>query len=148
MTGNLKLMTSGTPTKILRLSNMVTPADLEDDEVYSELIEETKEECSQFGTVANVIVPRPVKHATGSVVSPPGLGIGQVFVEMATLEEAKAAMCVLKGRLFDGRIVDAKFYPSDDFQRGFYGRDLPTYVVTMQGPALVDNIHPPNFIIL
>ena len=49
------------PTRILRLSNMTMPEDLIDDEAYSELQEDVLEECSKYGQIVSIEIPRPVQ---------------------------------------------------------------------------------------
>jgi hypothetical protein len=44
-------MTAGSPSKVLRISNMVSPSDLDDAELHAEVVEDTKSECSQYGKV-------------------------------------------------------------------------------------------------
>jgi splicing factor U2AF subunit len=46
------------PTKVLKLSNMVTRADLEDDQEYVDIVEDVRAECSQHGAVMDVLIPR------------------------------------------------------------------------------------------
>lgn len=59
----------GQPTEILCLMNMVTEEELVDDEEFEDIIEDVKEECSKFGYVKSVEIPRPVEG-----VEVPGLG--------------------------------------------------------------------------
>lgn len=59
----------GQPTEILCLMNMVTPEELVDDEEYEDILEDVKEECSKYGYVKSVEIPRPVDG-----VDVPGLG--------------------------------------------------------------------------
>ena len=54
-------LTTLTPTRILRLSNMTMPEDLTDDEAYSELQEDVLEECSKYGQIVSIEIPRPVQ---------------------------------------------------------------------------------------
>lgn len=130
-TGHVKLMTSGPPTKVVRLTNMITAVELSDPMQHKEVLDDVSTECSNFGRVVGAVAPRPTDGPSSS-------GIGQVFVEMSTEEQAKQVLCALKGRMFDGRIVDAKFYPYEFYMLGNYGLILPTLVVTKSGPVTVD----------
>ena len=67
-------------------------------------------------------------------------GVGKVFVEMATEEEAKTTLVNLKGRKFDGKWVDVKFYPAQAFQTKNYGVVLPNIVITASGPTTIGTI--------
>mmetsp|Transcript_21342 Transcript_21342/g.27716 ORF Transcript_21342/g.27716 Transcript_21342/m.27716 type:complete len:261 (+) Transcript_21342:159-941(+) len=96
----------GTPSKVMTLSNMVTKDDLEDDETYEEIVEDTKEECEKYGTVQSLQIPRPKDGPHG---------IGLVFVQFSNEGEAKKAIDALKGRTFAGNKVEAKFFPEDKY---------------------------------
>ncbi len=50
----------GVPTEVLCLMNMVAPEELLDDEEYEEIVEDVKEECSKYGQVKSIEIPRPV----------------------------------------------------------------------------------------
>ena len=126
-TGELKLLTAGTVSTVLCISNMVTTEDLTDETLFTEMIEDTKDECAQFGSVRSVAVPRP--NADGS----PARGLGRVFVEMSSEEEAKAVLLALKGRTFDNRTVGVKFYPYQAFASNDFGLTLPPVVITTSG---------------
>jgi splicing factor U2AF subunit len=47
------------PSVAVKMSNMVSAAELEDDEEYNDLKEDVEEECKRFGTVVSMIIPRP-----------------------------------------------------------------------------------------
>ena len=48
-------------SRVIQMLNMVVPEDLLDDAEYAEILEDTKEECGNFGTVEEVKIPRPIK---------------------------------------------------------------------------------------
>ena len=50
----------GLPTEVLCLMNMVAPEELLDDEEYEEIVEDVREECSKYGQVKSIEIPRPV----------------------------------------------------------------------------------------
>lgn len=50
----------GIPTEVLCLMNMVSPEELLDDEEYEEILEDIREECSKYGHVKSIEIPRPV----------------------------------------------------------------------------------------
>lgn len=52
------------PTNALQLSNMISPEDLRDDELYNELVEDVSDECNSHGTVRSIVIPRPSDAAT------------------------------------------------------------------------------------
>lgn len=61
--------TSGPPTEVLCLLNMVTPDELRDEEEYEDILEDIKEECTKYGVVRSVEIPRPIEG-----VEVPGCG--------------------------------------------------------------------------
>lgn len=138
ISGELKLMTAGQTSKVIRIDNMVSPTELNDSALTEEVVQDTMSECSQFGKVVRVIIPRPesgVVEFTGGAG-----GIGKVFVEMSTEEEAKLTLVNLKGRKFDGKWVDVKFYPLTYFSEGNYGTMLPNTVVCTLGSVPIDKV--------
>lgn len=50
----------GIPTEVLCLMNMVAPEELIDDDEYEEIIEDVRDECSKYGQVKSIEIPRPV----------------------------------------------------------------------------------------
>lgn len=61
---------------------------LEVDEEYEELVEDIKEECSKFGTILSVKIPRPMM---GLAVP----GLGKIYIEYTSVEESKFAKKVV-----------------------------------------------------
>ncbi|KAI5440363.1 hypothetical protein KIW84_010022 [Lathyrus oleraceus] len=46
-------------TKVLCLTHAVSPDELRDDEDYEEILDDMRQECSKFGNLVNVVIPRP-----------------------------------------------------------------------------------------
>lgn len=137
MTGELKLMTAGNPTKVVRLVNQTTLADLQANAVYVDLLEDTRAECATFGTVRSVILPRTSCVEGYTLEMEPS----RAFVEMASVEDAKAVVTAIKGRSYNGRWVDVKFYPEDRFRAGNYSFEPPGVVVTSSyGPVFKEQV--------
>ena len=80
------------------MHNLVTAAELEDDAEFDDICIDIKTECSQYGIVKTVIIPR-VKEGY------PASCEGSVFVEFATEEHARKASEALGGRKFAERTV-------------------------------------------
>lgn len=59
----------GAPTEVLCLMNMVTAEELVDEEEYEDILDDIKEECSKYGIVKSIEIPRPIEG-----VDVPGLG--------------------------------------------------------------------------
>jgi len=113
MSGELKLPSESkklvpNPTRVVQLKNMLTTDDLESEEDYNEVLEETKEECSEFGALRNIVIPRT------------GVGATKIFLEYQTIEDAAKAIKALAGRTFDGRTIDAAYMDEAKYQNQDY----------------------------
>ncbi|KAF8715609.1 RNA recognition motif protein [Rhizoctonia solani] len=125
---------------ILLLLNMVAPEDLTDDGEYTEIVEDVREECSKFGPVRSLAIPRPAKKekskwdanagalvtAGGAVLAPGAVGatagdgktdeqrgVGRVYIKFETPEGASSALRGLAGRAFAGRSIIATILADD-----------------------------------
>lgn len=65
----LSLVGTSPSTEILCLLNMVTPNELRDEEEYEDILDDIKEECTKYGVVRSVEIPRPIEG-----VEVPGCG--------------------------------------------------------------------------
>ncbi|KAI3777285.1 hypothetical protein L1987_47084 [Smallanthus sonchifolius] len=102
------------PTKVLSLTQVVTEEELINDEDYEDILEDMKVECGKFGSLVNVVIPRP--NPNGESVA----GVGKVFLEYADTESSTKARAGLNGRKFGGNQVVASFYPENKFNQGEY----------------------------
>ncbi|CAJ0904125.1 11006_t:CDS:10 [Entrophospora sp. SA101] len=83
------------PTTVLQLLNMVTSEELVDDEEYEDIVEDVREECSKFGCIVDMKIPRPGQSTTG---------VGKIFVRFDSAEAAGIALRALAGRKFAERL--------------------------------------------
>lgn len=102
-------------TRVLCLDQVVQPQELVVDDEYEEIMEDMREECGKFGTVTNLVIPRP---APGGEVR---AGVGKVFVEYTDRQGAEKAKQALHGRKFGGNPVVARFYDEAKFAQADYG---------------------------
>jgi len=79
-----------------------------DDEEYNDILEDTRDECSSFGTLKNCIIPRS------------GPGATKIFLEYMSVEDAGKAIAGLAGRTFDGRKVEAVYFDPIKFANQDY----------------------------
>lgn len=107
-----KLQDTGPPSTILRLGNMVSEAELENDDEYDDILVDVREEMSNHGTVVNVLIPRPSESGLR------GPGVGFIFVLFSTKEEAMKACLAMNGRQFAGKAVLASFFDEARFNNG------------------------------
>ncbi|CAI9110736.1 OLC1v1010810C1 [Oldenlandia corymbosa var. corymbosa] len=110
-----KLMLQPIPTsKVLCLTEVVSPDELINDDDYEDILEDMRLECGKFGTLVNLVIPRPGPN--GEVLP----GVGKVFLEYADIESATKARNGLHGRKFGGNQVVAVYYPENKFSEGDY----------------------------
>ncbi|KAM8965797.1 splicing factor U2AF 65 kDa subunit-like [Sarcophilus harrisii] len=101
---------SGLPTEVLCLMNMLLPEELRNDDEYKEIMEDVRDECSKYGVVKSIEIPRP----TDGVEVP---GCGKIFVEFVSTFDCQKAMQGLTGRKFANRVVVTKYCDLDTFRR-------------------------------
>lgn len=102
-------------TEILCLMNMVEPNELLDDEEYEDILEDIRDECSKYGKVNSIVIPRPSKDQQGDTDHQvPGLG--KVFVEFDSATEAQRAQRNLSGRRFANRLVATSYFDRDRYR--------------------------------
>jgi RNA recognition motif-containing protein len=88
---------SDKPTRVLVLDNVVSYEDLDEDEDYIETLIDVKDECSQYGSLSKIYVPRFGVYAT------------KIFLEYKSVDDAVNAHEKLNNRTFDERIVTVEF---------------------------------------
>ncbi|OJJ41791.1 hypothetical protein ASPWEDRAFT_99650 [Aspergillus wentii DTO 134E9] len=91
-------------SRVLQLLNMVTPEELMDNDDYEEICDDVREECSKYGQILDVKVPRP---SGGSRQSS---GVGKIFVKFDTVESTTNALKALAGRKFSDRTVVTTYF--------------------------------------
>ncbi|KAL9244842.1 hypothetical protein vseg_018563 [Gypsophila vaccaria] len=114
MLQKLMLLPGALPTKVVCLTQVVTVDDLKDDEEYQDILVDMKEEGEKFGSLVNVIIPRPGPNGE---LAP---GVGKVFLEYADTDGSSKARAGMNGRKFGGNQVVAVFYPENKFADGDY----------------------------
>mgnify|MGYP002784581808 CR=1 FL=1 len=97
------------PSRVVELQNMLSEDDLKNPDEYNDILEDTREECAQFGQLISVHIPRAGEP-----------GATKIFLEYASNEDAGKAIQGLAGRTFDGRKVLATFVDEAKFARKDY----------------------------
>jgi hypothetical protein len=100
------------PTRVLVLSNMVTPEDLATDDDYQGLQEEVREECAKFGQLYGMQIPR----YPGGSIQPSA--IHKIYLEYASVQDAQAAERELAGRRFGDNVVQTSFFDETEYSSG------------------------------
>ncbi|KAK7397563.1 hypothetical protein QQX98_013071 [Neonectria punicea] len=99
-------------SRVLQLLNMVTAEELMDNDDYEEICEDVREECSKFGTIADMKIPRPTGGSRQSA------GVGKIFVKFNAVESTTKALKTLAGRKFADRTVVTTYFPEENFDVG------------------------------
>uniref|UniRef100_A0A2N9J4K6 Splicing factor U2af large subunit n=1 Tax=Fagus sylvatica TaxID=28930 RepID=A0A2N9J4K6_FAGSY len=102
-------------TKVLCLTEAITEDQLRNDQEYEEISEDMRDECSKFGTLVDIIIPRPDEN--GDWIP----GVGKVFLEYFDTVACANARNALNGRKFGGNVVSAVYYPEDKYYSREYG---------------------------
>lgn len=97
------------PSRVVQLLNMLSEQDLVNEDEYQDILEDTREECSQFGKLVSVIIPKAGE-----------IGATKIFLEYETTEDAQKSIKALEGRTFDGRIVEATLFDEAKFANKDY----------------------------
>ncbi|RUS25300.1 hypothetical protein BC938DRAFT_472357 [Jimgerdemannia flammicorona] len=119
------------PTKVILLTNMVGPGDV--DEL---LQEETADECSKYGKVElflyyplyshsvpllsvqnHILSAQLLQYLQVSNGMLPDSESVRIFVKFESEASAGRAIADLNGRFFGGRVVNARFFPEDRFEK-------------------------------
>ncbi|KAL5083676.1 hypothetical protein Trisim1_001001 [Trichoderma cf. simile WF8] len=99
-------------SSVIQLLNMVTPEELLDNDDYEEICEDVQDECSKFGKVVELKVPRPSGGSRQST------GVGKIYVKFDSEESATKALTALAGRKFADRTVVSTYFPEENFEVG------------------------------
>ncbi|XP_053991433.1 splicing factor U2AF 65 kDa subunit-like [Hylaeus volcanicus] len=124
-----ELMRPQVPTRVIMLTNIVTRDELIDDKEYADIVEDIFIECSHYGKVISVEVPRPSYvdplNNTSHIVE--DTDIGYAFVKFARLQGAGSARRSLSGRKFAGRTVEAHYFSEVLFKKKNFKCPQPNY---------------------
>lgn len=94
------------PSRIVELRNMLTMDDLAVEQEYQEILEDTRDECSQFGSLQTVLIPKANEP-----------GATKIYLEYGSNGDAGTAIKALAGRTFDGRSVEAAYFDEEKFAK-------------------------------
>lgn len=97
-------------TQVLCLMNMVSAEELQSDEDYDEIFDDIREECSKYGRIRSLQIPRPNREFQVP-------GVGKIFIEYASPQESRTASEALAGRKFANRVVVTSYYDPDAYYR-------------------------------
>ena len=89
---------------------IVDGINIDDESKYKEISEDIKIECSKYGKVLDVFMPR--KDIDDNILP----GNGNCYVEFSTVDECKQARKCLVGSRFNNRIVTMVYFSEDKYK--------------------------------
>merc|ERR1719203_2214907 len=93
------------PTRILLLNNLVGAGEVDED-----LEGETAEEAGKYGKLRKCVIKEMKGLPDDQAV--------RIFLEYERVEDATKALVDMNGRYFGGRVVKARFYDEQRFEKG------------------------------
>lgn len=97
------------PTRVLALSNIVSAQELEDDEEFEDIKLDIEQECSNYGNISEVYIPRPNGPESEQKA------VGTVFVKYESIESSQIAQQALSGKKFGENVVQTIFFSDENF---------------------------------
>ncbi len=98
-----------TPSRCIQLLNMFNLENLFEKNFVSEIEEDVKKECLQFGAVESIKIPLPKSNGKCSSE------VGKVLIKFFYQLPAKQARFRLNGRTYNNRTVIVSFYSEVKF---------------------------------
>jgi splicing factor U2AF subunit len=92
---------------------LVTKEELVDVNEYEDIVDDVRHECSQYGTVTALVIPRTLDGY-------PQESEGSVYVEFLSKDMAKTAAAALSGRKFADRTVVVDYYDEALFSKRIF----------------------------
>ncbi|TKX23344.1 RNA recognition motif-containing protein 10 [Elsinoe australis] len=96
-------------SRVLCLYNMVTADELIDNDEYEEICEDIKDECSKYGEILELKIPRP------SGGSRQANGVGKIYLKYDSKDSSTKALRALAGRRFADRTVVTSYFGEEYF---------------------------------
>jgi splicing factor U2AF subunit len=76
---------------------------------YADIYLDIEEECSKYGKISEILIPRPEPEQTVP-------GLGKIYVEFETADECVNAQKNLAGRMFNDRAVITAYLDETRFK--------------------------------
>lgn len=110
---------SQTESNVLILLNVIHPEDLKNEVIYQELTNDIKDECSKYGKILDIKIPKPSTDYKRNLKSI-DTSVGKIFVKFENEQGAKRASKLLNGRKYNERTVLVSFLPETDFNLNLF----------------------------
>lgn len=105
------------PTRVLVLYNMLSENDLVNDQVYEEIYSDVRSECSNFGQIQSIVIPRNLDQQQQQEGTQTAAVMGRIYVEYKTIQEAQRAQQTLAGKKYQGRMVVTSYCSEEEYQQ-------------------------------
>jgi len=109
-----KCLLDGHPSRVIKLKNLVNVNEIMDNTYFDDLLDDTQEQCQKYGYVQQVIIPRPELRESHCP------GIGNIFIQYESVEQAMQAKKLLNGMTFNGKVIECVFFPEDSFRKKLF----------------------------
>jgi splicing factor U2AF subunit len=96
------------PTRVVKLTDMVSASELEDENEFRDIALDVRQECSASGTVLAVIMPRARDGYPADLQ-------GNIYVEFSSAPEAHGAALALCGKKFSEKLINCDFIAESKF---------------------------------
>ncbi|KAK8815415.1 hypothetical protein WA158_003627 [Blastocystis sp. Blastoise] len=111
----IPVSTISKPSPVLRVGNILSIEDIEEEEDYEDLKEDLNTEFGKLGTILSMEIPRP---KNGQKICD---GLGYVFLQYSSLQESSQATRELRTKTFNGQQLHVEYYPEDLYIQKNYG---------------------------
>ncbi|KAF8819841.1 splicing factor U2AF protein [Cardiosporidium cionae] len=112
-------------TRVIMLCNLVTKEELLDEKEYEDILEDVRLECTRYGVVLSLEIPRPMRGFTENEVDQ--TDVGYAFVEFSNTDGSAKARKALSGRKFSSRIVEAHYFSEIKYLEKDFKTPSPNY---------------------
>lgn len=102
--------------KVIQIINCVSGPELTDPEYYDFVRQDISNELGKFGNVVSIKIPQPPLDYTWGSTENVVDGVGKVFVEFETEEDAFNAINGVVGRQYNDRTVLCGYFDAEDYR--------------------------------
>lgn len=106
-------------SKVIELINCFDVNEILDDSIYNDLKKSVENECSKYGTIEKLEIPKPINNEK-LWIDELSNGIGKIFIKYSNITEAKNAIENLAGKRLANRLVLVRFFDENDFNLGLF----------------------------
>ena len=117
---------SPTPTVYVLLENLIPLEELATESERALVEEEVREECENFGSVVNLVIPMPPAGGAetttnGDAPAADSKKTARIYVHFGDTVAAASALTKMHGRKFDGNVISARHCDAAEFEKAANG---------------------------